>query len=127
MGKGRFLVVGLLLATGCFHRAPLNEVSNPNVITEDEIRTAHEASIYDVVAKLRPQYLRDRGPISLVGGARDVATVFLNDQEYGPISLMRDLPAGDFAEVRYYSGIDAVTKFGRYYGSGVIQLLSRNH
>jgi hypothetical protein len=53
--------------------------------------------------------------------------VFLNDQEYGPISLMRDLPAGHFSEVRYYSGIDAVTKFGRYYGTGVIQLISRNH
>ncbi len=125
MDRRRFLIVGLLLTAGCFHRAPLNEVSNPNVITEDEIRAAQAASIYDVIAKLRPQYLRDRGPISFIGGARDVATVFLNDQEYGPISLMRDLPAGDFAEVRYYSGIDAVPKFGRYYGSGVIQLISR--
>ena len=127
MGRRRFAVVGLLLATACFHRAPLSPVADPNVITEDEIRSAHEASIYDVVAKLRPQYLRDRGPVSFVNGDRDVATVFLNDQEYGPISLMRDLPAGDFAEVRYYSGIDAVTKFGRYYGNGVIQLVSRNH
>ncbi len=127
MGRQRFLVVGLLLATACFHRAPLGPESNPNIITEDEIRAAQEASIYDVVAKLRPQYLRDRGQVSLVSAVHDVATVFLNDQEYGPISLMRDLPASDFAEVRYYSGIDAVTKFGRYYGSGVIQLISRNH
>ena len=127
MSGRRFLIAGLLLATACFHRAALGPELNSNVITEDEIRAAHEASIYDVVAKLRPQFLRDRGPVDLVGGARDVATVFLNDQEYGPISLMRDLPASDFAEVRYYSGIDAVTKFGRYYGNGVIQLISRNH
>jgi hypothetical protein len=123
----RWWTVGLLLATACFHRAPLADVPNANVITEDEIRAAHGNTIYDVIAKLRPQYLRDRGPVALTSGARDVATVFLNDQEYGPIAILRQVEATDVAEVRYYSGIDAVTKFGRYYGTGVIQLISRTH
>jgi hypothetical protein len=117
----------LLLAVACFHRAGLSPAVDSKVITEDEIRSAQEATIYDVIAKLRPEYLRDRGPIALVGGARDVATVFLNQQEYGPIPILRQVPASDIAEVRYYSGIDAVTRFGRAYGTGVIQLISRNH
>ena len=126
MTRRRWLV-GALLVVACFHRAPLSAVPDSNVITEDEIRSAQDASIYDVIAKLRPEYLRDRGPIALVGGARDVPTVFLNQQEYGPIAILRQVPASDIAEVRYYSGIDAVAKFGRAYGTGVIQLVSRNH
>lgn len=127
MSRRSWLLLIALLGAGCVHRARLADVPNPNVITEDELRDAQGNTIYDVIAKLRPQYLRDRGPIALTGGARDVATVFLNTEEYGPIASLRDFPATDIEEVRYFSGIDAVTKFGRYYGTGVIQLISRNH
>lgn len=121
-----FAAAALALA-GCVHRAPLVATSDPNVLTEQEIRDARAASIYDVIARLRPGYLRDRGPISISSSDRDVATVFLNAQEYGPIDILRNVPASDIAEVRYFSGIDAVTKFGRWYGTGVIQLISRDH
>jgi len=119
--------IAFLLCTACLHRAPLAPTPDANVITENQIRAAQEGSIYDVIVKLHPEYLRDRGPIALVGGARDVATVFLNHQEYGPLDIMRSVPSGDIAEVRYFSGIDAVITFGRAYGTGVIQLISRNH
>ena len=121
------LLGAVLLTTACFRHASLSPTPNPNVITRAEIRSVHAASIYDAIAQLRPQFLRDRGSVSIVGGERDVATVFLNSQAYGSISAMRQLPATDFSQVRYYSGIDAVTKFGRAYGGGVIQLISRDH
>lgn len=127
MAIRRWWLVAILALAACWHRAAPGPMPDQNVITEPEIRASQEPSIYDVIAKLRPEFLHDRGPIALVGGARDVATVFLNEQEYGPIAIMRQLPADDVAEVRYYSGIDAVTKFGRAYGTGVIQLISRNH
>lgn len=116
----------LLLLAACVHRAALAPIADPNVITEDEIVEARAATIYDVIAKLRPMFLRDRGAVSFDGNTRDVATVFLNSQEYGPIAILRTVPPGEIAEVRYYSGIDAVTKFGRWYGTGVIQLISRD-
>ena len=127
MSRRAWLLLIALLGAGCVHRARLADVPDPTVITEDELRSVQGNTMYDVIAKLRPQYLRDRGPIALTGGARDVATVFLNTEEYGPIASLRDFPATDIEEVRYFSGIDAVTKFGRYYGTGVIQLISRNH
>ncbi len=119
------LVLALALAAGCFHPARNAPEPNQNVITEVEIRATQAASIYDVIAELRPEYLRDRGVVSVLVGARDVATVFLNSEPYGSIASMRDLAAADFSEVRYFSGPDAVIKFGRSYGSGVIQLISR--
>jgi hypothetical protein len=39
---------------------------------------------------------------------------------------MRNIPPGRVAEIRYYPGTDAVTRFGAQYGGGVIQLISRN-
>ncbi|MHB1862580.1 MAG: hypothetical protein ACYCVL_06365 [Gemmatimonadaceae bacterium] len=127
MSARRGLLFGALLTAACFHHAPLAKVDNPNVITESEIRRYPAASIYDVIAQLRPEFLRDRGRISLLTDTHDVATVFLNDVEYGQLADMKTMPAAEIAEVRFYSGIDAVIKFGRHYGSGVIQLISRNH
>ena len=126
MSRRAWLVAVVLLGAGCVHRATLAPVPNPNVITEDEIVDAQAATMYDVIARLRPAYLRDRGVVSFGGNTRDVATVFLNSQEYGPIGILRSVLPGEIAEVRYFSGIDAVTKFGRWYGTGVIQLISRD-
>ncbi len=127
MSARRWLLFAAMLTAGCFHHAPLAKVDDPNIITESEIRQYPSASIYGVIARLRPEYLRDRGRISLLTSAHDVATVFLNDVEFGQLADMNTMPAAEIAEVRFYSGIDAVTKFGRQYGSGVIQLISRNH
>jgi hypothetical protein len=127
MPRGPWLLVAAVLVTACVRHVPLAAVPDPNVITEAEIDASHSSTMYDAIAKLRPAYLHDRGPISILTNARDVATVFLNSEEYGPLASLRDFPPGDIQEVRYFSGVDAVTKFGKWYGTGVIQLISRNH
>ncbi len=121
-------VVGLLLifaVTGCALHHTSAGLRNPNVITYEEIDSSGEANIYDVIAKLHAEYLRDRGPTSAVSNSRDRAVVFLNAQEYGAISTLSSFQAHDIEEVHYFSGPDAVTKFGRRYGGGVIQLITR--
>jgi hypothetical protein len=74
---------------------------------------------------MRPAFLRDRGRISTMGDNRDVAVVFLNDQFYGPLDGLRSVSAGTLQEIRYFSGTDAVVRFGSQFGGGVIQLISR--
>ncbi len=121
-------VVRLLLifaVSGCALHHTSTGLKNPNVITYEEIDSSGEANIYDVIAKLHAEYLRDRGPTSAVSGKRDIAVVFLNEQEYGAIGTLSSFQAHDIEEVRYFSGPDAVTKFGRRYGGGVIQLITR--
>ena len=54
------------------------------------------------------------------------AVVFLNDQEYGIIETMRNIPKGRISEVRYIRGVDAVNRYGAQYGGGIIMLISRN-
>jgi hypothetical protein len=80
---------------------------------------------YDVIARLRGEYLRDRGPTSLVLPSQNRPIVFLNEQEYGALDVLHDVRADDLTEIRFYPGPDAVTKFGSRYSGGVIQLVSR--
>jgi hypothetical protein len=121
-------IAGLLLIGGLsactFHRSA-EAPTDPNVITFEQIQAADEPTIYGVISKLHAEYLRDRGPVSGSSSARDVPVVFLNQQEYGAISTLSQFASRDIAEVHFIPWNEALTKFGRQYGGGVIQLITR--
>jgi len=126
MSLGRRLLLTLLLA--CFACRPPKgpAYSDHRVITEDEIDASNATTAYDVIARLRADFLRTRGPTSLLLPSRGEAVVFLNDQEYGAIDALRSVRAADVAEIRFFPGQEAVTKFGSRYVGGVIQLVQRS-
>ena len=97
-----------------------------NVITQDEIDASSASNVYDLIAQVRGDYLKDRGKVSIRTNQREKAVVFLNDQEYGVLETMRNIPLGRVSEIRYYPGTDAVNRFGAQYGGGVVMLVSRN-
>ena len=120
------LALGLTVAAAsCTH--PSSAVGNANgaLITRDEIENSHAVTALDVISRLRPYYLGSRGRTSINLDPQTHAMVFLNDQEYGDITVLRNLSANDIEEVHYFSGSQAVQKFGAQYGGGVIQLISR--
>ena len=102
--------------------------STSNVISRAELEAEGSANVYDVIARLRPNFLRSRGPTSVMNAsARTVAAVFVDDIEYGDLESLRRFPAMRIAEIRYYSGPEATTKFGSVFGAGVIALKARAH
>lgn len=115
----------LCLAVACTH--PSSAIGNVNsaVITRDEIESSHAVSVLDAISRLRPYYLGSRGRSSINLDPQTHAMVFLNDQEYGDLTVLRNLNANDVEEIHYFSGSQAVQKFGAQYGGGVIQLISR--
>ena len=119
------LGVLFLAAASCAHPATAGG-SNRKVITEDEILSTNATTAYDVVARLRAEYLRNRGPTSLLLPNRAEPTVFLNEQLYGSIDVLKQVRSSDLTEIRFYDGPDAVTKFGSQYSGGVIQLVTRS-
>jgi outer membrane cobalamin receptor len=96
-----------------------------NVITRDEIDSSTASNVYDLIARLHGDFLKDRGKVSIKMNQHERAVVFLNDQEYGIPETMRNIPISRVSEIRYYSGTEAVAKFGSQYGGGVIHLTSR--
>jgi len=125
--RRRTLLPALFLAVAaCASAGRQPEGTSSNVISRSELESTGSVSTFDAVQRLRPMFLRDRGPVSLVNAsARVRPVVFVDMSEYGEIESLRSFPASRVEEVRFYPGQQAVTKFGSVYGAGVIQLRLR--
>jgi hypothetical protein len=100
-----------------------------NLITAEDITAAHAdvSSVYDAIARLRPNWLATHGPTSLsTAGGAGVATVWLNGVQYGDLGSLRNIPAYDVADIRYYDVTEAGARYGLKGGtSGVIEVRTR--
>jgi hypothetical protein len=122
-----YAVVGLTLLTACKPpRTGPGEISNSQLITEDEIDASRAATAYEVIQKLRANFLSNRGETSFnKNTSQPYPTVYLDGQEYGPISTLRNIPASQIANIRLYRSWEATTKFGSGNMGGVIAVTTR--
>ena len=119
-------IIAVLTACASTGTPVPTSASSSNVISRLELDAAGSATVYDVIVRVRPNYLRSRGPTSVVNtSARTVAVVFVGDTEYGDLESLRRFLAARIEEVRYYTGPEATTKFGSAFGAGVIALKLR--
>jgi hypothetical protein len=127
MRRTLLLIVVSLNLAACHAQAPgTSRRTVRNVISQEEIEASNASNLYDLIASLRADYLKDRGTISIKTNTHERAVVFLNDQEYGILETLRNIPPGRVSEIRYLSGIDAVNRFGAQYGGGIVLLVSKN-
>jgi hypothetical protein len=101
------------------------DANSPNVITGDQIVASAQTNAYDVVSRLRPNFLKSRGRTTVYGQGSDYATVFLDGQSYGDLSSMRNIAASQISSIHFIRGTDAVTTYGMQYGAGVIDIRTR--
>lgn len=118
-------VITLGFSLACHPPASAPHGASQYVIPRQQIEQVQARSIYDVIVRLHAEFLNNRGRITLRNNEQSRAVVFLNEQEYGALESMRDIPPDRIEEVRFFPGPDAVTRFGAQYGGGVIQLRSR--
>ena len=113
-------------AVACTLRPTGSGNANTSIITRQEIEQSRATNAYDVISRLRGRYLNSRGKNSIHLDPQTYPVVFLNDQEYGTLSVLRNISSDGIEQIRYYTGPEAVTRFGAQYGAGVIQLVSRS-
>jgi hypothetical protein len=118
-------IPSLLLAMACSQAMQGVEERERNVITTEEIQAASAATAYDVIAKLRGNFLRSRGQNSVLLKQPKEPTVYLDEVEYGTVASLRQIPASTIAEIRFIEGNDAMRKYGSNHVSGVIQIYTR--
>jgi hypothetical protein len=120
-------VVSVATVVACSHpRLGPGEVSNSQLITEDEIEASHAATAYEAIQKLRGNFLSYRGETSFnKNTSQPYPTVYLDGQEFGPIATLRNLPASQVATIRLYRSWEATTKFGTGNMGGVIAVTTR--
>ena len=130
VGKRLFSVVVAAAAFACASGGASGSSSgvakrDSNLITADEIAASHETNAYEAISRLRPLYLKTRGRGTLSVEGSDYATVFLDNQAYGDLNTLKTINSEQIKQIRWYSGPDAVQKFGMQYGSGVIAVETR--
>lgn len=120
------VMVMTVLVSGCHSQPRTGTVTNrQNVITREQIDATQAANVYELIARLHGNFLNDRGRVSIMTNQHARAVVFLNDQEYGIPETLRNFSPDHVGEIRFFSGTDAVARFGAQYGGGVIQIISR--
>jgi hypothetical protein len=114
---------------------------NPNLITAAELEGQTATDLYEVVRRLRPQWLRARPTGSLEDATRRptptamgsespsqvglVLMVFVDGSPVGEVGELRRLQVANVRELRFVPSADAVTRWGRDYRAGVIEVTSR--
>jgi hypothetical protein len=123
-----FLVLGAVAVMACASAGgggTTVDANSPNVITGDQIAASAQTNAYDVVSRLRPNFLKSRGRTTVYGQGSDYATVFLDGQSYGDLSSMRNIAASQISSIHFIRGTDAVTTHGMQYGAGVIDIRTK--
>jgi hypothetical protein len=101
-------------------------LADSQLITEDEVEASRMTNAYEVIQKLRANFLTYRGETSFNKNiSQPYPTVYLDGQEYGSLATLRTLPASEIATIRLYLSWEATTKFGTGNLSGVIAVTTR--
>ncbi len=114
-------IAGCLVAVAC-GPAPRTAEPTPSrrLLLEDEIRGTQVATAYQIVARLRPEWLRRRGRVSVRDPTAGAVVVYLNGMRQGGVSALDAIVAETVLEMEYLNGQEATTRFGTGHGGGVI-------
>jgi len=98
-----------------------------NVLTGGDLADAHAdiTTVYDAVARLRPNWLAPHGVTSTTsqGIGTEYAMVYVDGQRYGDLSSLRNIPAYNVRTIRYYNLTESGARYGiRGGSSGVIEV-----
>jgi hypothetical protein len=117
----RTLAVGALIASSATAVPPLR-AQERSWISAAEIAPLRNRSTYDVIKRLRPEYLKMRGPTTVMNPAEFEIGVYVDNMLLGGIRELRDIPASDVYEIHYLSAINGATRHGSQHPSGVIEI-----
>jgi hypothetical protein len=98
-----------------------------SVITEAELTANAGVPLYDLIQRIRPEYLRPRSaPSSLGSGVTGApVAVVVAGQRTGTAADLRQVSSGLLVLVRHYGVEEAKRMFGMQYDGGVIELTYR--
>jgi hypothetical protein len=99
-----------------------------NELTAAEISEAHAdaTTVYDAIARLRPNWLAPHGTASSNTGT-ETASVFIDGQLMGDINALRNVTAYQVGSVHYYNVAEAGGRFGVRAGTtGAIEVIMKS-
>ena len=131
-GDGDGSGAGLARVGGSGTSMRSSTVSGPtgrDVILAAEIseRASEATTALDVIRKLRPQMLRNRGVASPSDSTGETARprVYVDNVLFGDTDRLQSVIASTISEIRFINASDATTRFGTGHTGGVISILTK--
>lgn len=117
MRSSAFLAVALIAVAACGGTTAGSGEPRPDrdLITQEEIRSVPVTTVYEVIERKRPEFLR-----AARGGA--TPNVYINGSRSGGISILRSIRADNVQSIRYVDAVDANLRYGLGNDSGVIEI-----
>lgn len=132
MSRKFFYLLGAVAVIGCASTPSRPEGATPlrkgSVLSAEEMASAHadNNTIYDAIARLRPNWLAPRGTMSSGQSGSNYPQVFVDDQLVGDITSLRNINAYQVGDVRYYDVSQAGARFGLRAGTnGAIEVMMK--
>jgi hypothetical protein len=118
------MVVCTACASGGGGGAPGTERGSSTRIIEAEILRLADSvnSAWEVVQRLRPQWLRSRGQVSVMSGEGDRPIVYVNNARFGEMIVLQNIEALSVREMRFIRAADATTRWGTGHPAGAIEV-----
>ena len=95
---------------------------NDTQLTRTELATANASTLYDAIAKLRPQWLSSRGATSVTNSSPTGVDVYMNGTFLGKADYLRDVRLQDVTSVTYWDAGQAAARFGMGHPRGVLEI-----
>jgi hypothetical protein len=104
-----------------------------DLIRAEEIAASGAPTAFEVIERLRPEYLRGRGTTTVREAPVVSATtpdpvlpqVYVNGVNAGSLEALRGIAATEVREIRFIRAADATTRFGTNHPNGVIEVITR--
>jgi hypothetical protein len=99
---------------------PANSTRKTNFLTFDEIAAAHAdaGTVYVAISRLRPNWLAAHGVAGQGPGGMEYASVYVDGQQVGDPSTLKNIQAYHVGDVTYYDVTQAGARFGVRAGMG---------
>ena len=123
MSVRHFYLIVLAAALGCATTGRSSgSMGSGNVILEQELAASNVSNAYEAVERLRPNFLRSRGPSSLRTDVTSLPNVYVGRQKYGDAATLRQIPINTVSMIRFYTASEAALRFGMDNANGVIEV-----
>jgi hypothetical protein len=123
-------LLGAAAVMGCATTAAnTGTTRRANELSAAEIADAHAdaTTIYDAIARLRPNWLAPHGTVSTSNQGSEAASVFVDGQLMGDITALRNITAYQVGSVHYYNVAEAGARFGVRAGTtGAIEVVMKS-
>jgi hypothetical protein len=121
------LGMAVLLSCGCAATRSSTPITDPDVITEDQIVRSKATNAYDLIATISPKMFTAHGAATTRGDQPPTpgrqalpVVVYVDNVKVGPIDELKTLGKVDLKEIRYLSPRVATDRWGQGHPGGVI-------